>query len=296
MLKIIFVSIKSRFYFLSGFTEHAKTKSQFFLSARRNATLASNWVVKGVLLDITGVLYESGKKNAIDGSIQAIDRLRTNKIPFKFVTNESMSTRSVLAKKLQSFGFNLLEEDIFSPGVAASAYIKKMKLRPYLLVHPDLLPEFSDCDQSSPNCVLVGDASEHFSYQNMNKAFSVLMKSKDPTLISLGKGRYYKDHDELVMDLGGFTAALEYATGVKAKVIGKPDPDYFLSALNDIGVPPNQAVMVGDDINSDVHAAQKCGMRGVLVKTGKFRPIDMENPIVKPDAIVDNLAHFIKML
>lgn len=296
MSQYIFFSFKSRFYFLSEFSQHVKSRLKFTLSSFRNVSLSTKWGIKGVLLDITGVLYESGQKQAINGSVEAIERLRSINLPFKFVTNESMSTRSDLAKKLRSFGFNLAEEDIFSPGIAASLYIKKMNLRPFLLVHPDILSEFSECDQTSPDCVLIGDAGEHFSYQNMNNAFKVLMKSENPILISLGKGRYYKDKDELVMDLGGFTAALEYATGITAKVIGKPNPEFFQSALDEIGLQRNQAVMIGDDINSDVHAAQKCGLRGVLVKTGKFRPLDMENPIVKPDAIVDNLAHFINTL
>ncbi|PRD24604.1 UNVERIFIED_CONTAM: Lhpp [Trichonephila clavipes] len=108
--------------------------------------------------------------------------------------------------------------------------------------------------------------------------------------------KYYKEKGEIVMDLGGFTAALEFAVGIEAKVIGKPSPDYFAAALEEMGISPSQAVMVGDDINSDVHAAQKCGMKGVLVKTGKFRESDMNHPVVKPDAIVDNLAHFVDSL
>lgn len=67
-----------------------------------------------------------------------ISRLRSHKIPFRFVTNESMNTRYALVKKLQSFGFKLTEEEIFSPGIAASLYIQESKLRPYLLVHPGM--------------------------------------------------------------------------------------------------------------------------------------------------------------
>lgn len=253
------------------------------------------WDVKGILLDITGVLYESGQ-GAIKGSAESIEKLRQKKIPFRFVTNETQRTRPDLASKLNSVGFSLSESEILSPGIVTSAYLKKMNLRPFLLVHPQLLPEFSDCDQTSPNCVVIGDAAEGFSYENMNKAFQLLLQSENPILISMGKGKYYKEKGEIVMDLGGFTAALEFAVGIEAKVIGKPSPDYFGAALEEMGINPSQAVMVGDDINSDVHAAQKCGMKGVLVKTGKFRESDMNHPVVKPDAIVDNLAHFVDSL
>ncbi|XP_035216912.1 phospholysine phosphohistidine inorganic pyrophosphate phosphatase-like isoform X3 [Stegodyphus dumicola] len=211
-----------------------------FFIALRKMTSSVKWNMKGVLLDITGVLYESGQKIAIPGSVEAIQRLYSLKVPFRFVTNETQRTRASLVSKLRSFGFTLSESDVFSPGVAASHYVKQMQLRPFLLVHPNILPEFSDCNQSNPNCVVVGDAAEHFSFENMNKAFNILIKSKNPVLISMGKGRYYKENDELVMDLGGFTAALEYATGAEAKIIGKPSPEFFTDALKDMGVNPKE--------------------------------------------------------
>lgn len=89
--------------------------------------------------------------------------------------------------------------------------------------------------------------------------------------------------------MGPFTAALEFATGREAIVCGKPSPDFFGSALRDMGVAAEDAVMVGDDIVSDVGGAQKCGIRGVLVRTGKYRSSDEHHPNVEPDRIVDNL-------
>lgn len=53
--------------------------------------------------------------------------------------------------------------------------------------------------------------------------------------------------------------------------------------------------MIGDDIEYDVGGAQECGLRGVLVKTGKFRQSDESHPKIKPDAIVDNLQQFVDM-
>ncbi|CAL1274784.1 unnamed protein product [Larinioides sclopetarius] len=271
------------------------TEKSLWAISSRNMSYKLQWDVKGILLDITGVLYESGH-GAIKGSVEAIEKLRHSKIPFRFVTNETARTRPNLVTKLKSIGFSLSESEIFSPGVATSAFLKEKNLRPFLLVHPELLPEFSDCDQTSPNCVVVGDAAENFSYENMNKAFQLLFNSENPVLISMGKGKYYKEKGEIVMDLGGFTAALEFAVGTEAKVIGKPSPEYFRNALKDIGANPSEAVMVGDDINSDVHAAQKCGLKGVLVKTGKFRESDLMHPVFKPDAVVDDLAHFVDSL
>ena len=139
------------------------------------------------------------------------------------------------------------------------------------------------------NCVVVGDAGEEFSYENLNTAFSKLISMKDPILISMGYGKFYKDKGQLVIDLGAYTRALEFATGVTATVIGKPSPLYFKKALELIGADAEDSVMIGDDIVSDVGAAQALGMGGILVKTGKFRPeVDSNHPSVKPNIIADN--------
>lgn len=112
----------------------------------------------------------------------------------------------------------------------------------------------------------------------------------------LGKGKYYREDGELTLDVGPFAAALEFATEKDAIVVGKPAAEFFLTALNDIGCQTCEAVMVGDDITSDVGGAQKCGMQGVLVRTGKYRPSDEQHHSVTPHLIVDNLSHFVDIL
>ena len=79
-------------------------------------------------------------------------------------------------------------------------------------------------------------------------------------------------------------------------MIGKPAKEFLLTALNYIGCATNEAIMIGDDIVSDVGGAQECGIPGVLVITGKYRPSDENHPKVTPDLIVNNLANFIDIL
>lgn len=94
-------------------------------------------LIKAVLIDITGVLYESGTKVAIPGSIEAISKLEQFKIPFKFVTNETQNTRKGLLDKLAAFGFNGLTVDqVFAPAPAVRNYLEKNGLRPHYLIHP----------------------------------------------------------------------------------------------------------------------------------------------------------------
>lgn len=258
------------------------------------STLKLQKRINGVLLDITGVLKDGS--SAIPGSIEAVNRLRKAGLPIKLLTNETQVTRSSLSLKLSNMGYCVTENDIIPPCPALVDLLRKEKLRPHLLVHPDVVSEFDGLEMEDPNCVVIGDAAENFSYENLNKAFRILINMDKPRLFSMGRGKYYKDNGDLVLDVGVFTTALEYATGVSAEVVGKPQYSFFQSALSAIGVKPEEAVMVGDDIESDVGGAQACGMAGILVRTGKFRPNDETHPRVKPDAIVDDLAEAVDII
>ncbi|KAM9010749.1 phospholysine phosphohistidine inorganic pyrophosphate phosphatase isoform 1-T1 [Ara ararauna] len=262
--------------------------------------MAAWWrAVRGVLLDISGVLYDSGGDGGgtpIAGSAEAVRRIKASGLKLRFCTNETQATRGKFVEKLQGLGFDISVAEVTAPAPAACRILKERGLRPHLLVHNDLVPEFAELDKANPNCVVIGDAAENFTYANLNEAFRVLIGMEKPVLISLGRGRYYKETDGLKLDVGAYMKALEYACDVEAEVVGKPAKPFFESALAEMGVPPQQAVMIGDDIVNDVGGAQQCGMRAVQVRTGKYRPCDENHPHVKPDAYVNNLAEAVDIL
>ncbi|XP_058291898.1 phospholysine phosphohistidine inorganic pyrophosphate phosphatase isoform X3 [Hylobates moloch] len=198
--------------------------------------------VRGVLLDISGVLCDSGAGGgtAIAGSVEAVARLKRSRLKVRFCTNESQKSRAELVGQLRRLGFDISEGEVTAPAPAACQILKERGLRPYLLIHDGVRSEFDQIDTSNPNCVVIADAGESFSYQNMNNAFQVLMELENPVLISLGKGRYYKETSGLMLDVGPYMKALEYACGIKAEVVGKPSPEFFKSALQAIGVEAHQ--------------------------------------------------------
>lgn len=223
-------------------------------------------------------------------------RLKENDIPVRYCTNETSKTRHMLVQKLHSIGFSMTEKEIFPPIPAVCQILKSRGLRPHLVVNPAALPDFIEVSQDSPNCVVLGDATHSFSYENLNKAFKILMSLENPVLFSLGLGKYYKEDSELILDVGPFTKALEYACSIEAEVVGKPSRAFFNVVLQDLGLSAENVVMIGDDIVSDVGGAQASGMRGVQVRTGKYRPSDENHPTVKPDGYVDNLAQAVDLI
>ncbi|XP_024109155.1 phospholysine phosphohistidine inorganic pyrophosphate phosphatase isoform X8 [Pongo abelii] len=158
--------------------------------------------LRGVLLDISGVLYDSGAGGgtAIAGSVEAVARLKRSRLKVRFCTNESQKSRAELVGQLRRLGFDISEEEVTAPAPAACQILKERGLRPYLLIHDGVRSEFDQIDTSSPNCVVIADAGESFSYQNVNNAFQVLMELENPVLISLGKGPSDEHHPEVKAD------------------------------------------------------------------------------------------------
>ncbi|KAH7639368.1 hypothetical protein DERF_005636 [Dermatophagoides farinae] len=277
-------------------------------SLSSSAAVTSSWLskpIKGLLLDITGVLYESGTSVAIPGSVEAISKLRHAGLPFRLVTNETQKITPKIIEKLNNFGYDFQKHEIITPGMICCKYLHDNGLRPHFLITPNLEPEFDGLDRSDPNCVVIGDADRYFTFESMNTCFRLLMSLKERELnrkknllISLGRNKYYRERNELKMDLGGFTVALEYACDLEALIIGKPSAEYFQTAIQTFIDPSSSSsllckdniIMIGDDIIGDVQGAQNFGIRGILVRTGKYMPINENHPIVRPDGIVDNLA------
>jgi HAD superfamily hydrolase (TIGR01458 family) len=226
-------------------------------------------MIQGVVLDLSGVLYVG--ETAVPGAIEAIECLQNSSVPHCFITNTSRRTLAMIEQSLQRLGFSIAADDIFTAASAALDYLRGHDLTAHALVHANLRDDFAPLQKSKPNAVVLGDAAEGFTYDNLNRAFRVLMQDADTPLISMGYNRYFMESDGLSLDLGAFTAALEFASGKQAIIMGKPSKDFFLLAVHRLGCEPQQVLMIGDDVESDVNGALHAGLQACLVKTGKYR-------------------------
>ena len=109
-------------------------------------------------------------------------------------------------------------------------------------------------------------------------------------LIGLQKSPYWFSPEGMHLDCGAFVTLLEYASGKTAKIMGKPSELFFQIALDALQLPPSDVIVVGDDITSDIVGAEKMKMSSLLVRTGKFTPSQLENPIAKPTWVCDTIS------
>jgi HAD superfamily hydrolase (TIGR01458 family) len=250
--------------------------------------------MRGILFDLDGVLYRGDE--AIPGAVESIAWVRSRNIPCLFVTNTTSRPRPALVDKLAAMGIAIDAERILSPPVAAVHWLNDQHASKVALFVPeatcsefDQFEVWSGDPQQPVDAVVVGDLGEAWSFQRLNQAFRCLMKQPPPALIALGMTRYWQAADGLRLDTGPFVSALQYASGVEPRVMGKPASAFFQAGADALRLKASQTLMIGDDIRSDVGGAQRAGLTGVLVKTGKFRPQDLDSG-VQPDAVLDSIA------
>ncbi len=248
----------------------------------------------GVLIDLDGVLYEG--ERPVPGAAEVVGWLAGRGIPHLFLTNTTSRPRAALVEKLARFGVRVAEPAILTPPVAADRWLVEHAPGPAALFVPAAtagelraVPHLAGEAESGAASVVVGDLGEGWSFPVLNRAFRLLMAEPRPALVALGMTRYWRAADGLRLDVAPFVKALEHATGCEATVLGKPAPAFYRTALALLGCEPGATAMIGDDVVGDVQGAQQLGLHGLLVRTGKFRPTDLEGDI-RPDAVLDSLA------
>lgn len=248
--------------------------------------------MRGILFDLDGVVYNS--ETLIEGAPAALAWVRKQSIPHLFVTNTTSRGRSDLVAKLANFGIAATADDIMTPPVAARQLLASggsvaLFVREKTRAEFAGLPLLDDAAETGAQWVVAGDTGDLWDFRTLNRAFRLLYSNPEATLVALGMTAYWQAHDGPRLDTAPFIAALECAAGRKAVVMGKPAAAFFHAAAAKLGLKPGDVTMLGDDVRIDVGGAQAAGLQGVLVRTGKFRPGDLERGVT-PDAVIDSIA------
>jgi HAD superfamily hydrolase (TIGR01458 family) len=206
----------------------------------------------------------------------------------------------MLVQRLRGYGFDIAAEEVFTATLAGSVLARTAGFRCVAPFIPE--PALEDMGElelvggtsgqsvtRAPQAIVVGDLGERWTYGLLQEAFEYLMAGAD--LIALSRDRYWLQGDRLALDAGPFVASLEFASGKSAIVAGKPSGAFYSAALRSLGLDPSTAAaMIGDDLWSDVEGAQRAGLQGWLVRTGKYRASALRESGIRPDRILDSIA------
>jgi len=245
----------------------------------------------GLLLDIDGVLHVGDEP--VPGARDTLQELREKTAGVRLVTNTTSKSRGAVVAALQEMGFEVGRDDVITPAALALDYCRERGHSAVRLLVSDSLLEDLDGLEAAPtgspaDAVVLGDLGAGFTPELLDDAFRALFDGAE--LVALQHNRYWQSAQGLVMDVGAYAAALEYAAGVDPVVVGKPAQRFFDSALAQLGVDAEAALMVGDDVEADVGGGLDAGIEAILVRTGKYREDAVEASGIKPTAILDSLA------
>lgn len=248
----------------------------------------------GILFDLDGVVYNG--EEAIPGAAETVAWVRARDLPHLFLTNTTSRPRAAIVDKLRCFGIGANAERIWTPPAAAVEWLQHNNAEPVAVFVPAATrSEFAalaltpDGAESGASSVVIGDLGEAWDFRTLNRAFRLLHANIEAKLIALGMTRYWSSPTGVALDVAPFVKALEHAADREAVVLGKPSTEFFHAAAAKLALAPERLLMVGDDVRADVGGAQAAGLRGALVRTGKFRPEDLEGE-VQPDLVLDSIA------
>jgi HAD superfamily hydrolase (TIGR01450 family) len=287
------------------------------LPSSREALAGALAGVRAFVLDADGVLMYRGAP--ISGSVAAIETLQRRGIPYRVVTNYSATHRDSLAAAFsKATGLPPEPERIITAASAAAGYTSKHFRGAPLLVLASgdarrewagqqlVAPDDADGDGARVAAVVIGDAGDDLSFRNLDIAFRHLRAGAG--FVAMPRNPWWVTRRGPTLDAGSAVAGLEFALGRRAIVCGKPSPVVFREAVAELrgdiarsggrALRMGEVAMVGDDPRADVAAAQRVGLRGILVLSGKHDRATALAAIgrAKPDAIAADLAEVVAAL
>jgi len=249
--------------------------------------------IDGLLIDIDGVLTVSW--HPLPGAPEAMARLRRAGVPFRLMTNTTEITRLELVEKLVRAGFDVDVRDLATASALTAEYLRTAHpgARCFVLGgRPEDLDGI-ELSKGAADVVVIGGASWEFRWEDMNHALRLVLEGA--ALVGMHRTLSWMTDEGMVLDAGVMLLqGLEAATGQEAVVCGKPSPEAFGAGLRMLGLPAERAAMVGDDVTTDVLAAQAVGLTGVLVRTGKFREESLRQASGEPDHVFDSIVQAVE--
>jgi len=270
-----------------------KSKSSSSSRPAENRAIGQIGNNPALLVDLDGVVYET--EHPVPGAAAAVRWMQDARIRHLFLTNTTSRPRRALVEKLARMDVDIDEQSILTPPVAAARWLEKHAPGPAaLFVAPATVEDFGTLPIAGPGAtavasVVIGDYADRWTFAELNRAFRLLMQEPSPVLVALGMTRYWKAEDGLRLDTAPFVTALAHASDAQPVVLGKPAGEFFDTALRMIDAAPGETLMIGDDIRGDVGGAHDAGLAAALVRTGKFRPADLDGAI-RPEFVLDSIA------
>ncbi|HVB97451.1 MAG TPA: TIGR01457 family HAD-type hydrolase [Chloroflexota bacterium] len=250
--------------------------------------------VRGVLFDLDGVVYLGS--TPLPGAQGVFDWLDQLGRPYCLVTNNSTRTPLQYQDGLSAMGIHVPLRTVYTSALATAEYLKRQYPRGapvYAIGEAGLQEALVEAgfwfDDREPALVCVG-LDQHLTYDKLKTAALAIRRGAH--FIAANPDRTLPTEIGLVPGCGAILAALETATDVAPLVVGKPAATMLDLAIERLGVPKSEVIIIGDRLDTDIEAGAAAGITTVLVLTGVHRVEDIAKFPVAPNFVVDDLIQF----
>ena len=258
----------------------------------------SSFSIRGLILDMDGVLWHDD--HPIGNLPEVFTMIRSRSLRVVLATNNSTKTVAQYLDKLLGFGVVLEPKQVVTSSMATAAYLRKCFPSGGAVfsigeigLRQTLQEQGFYFAQKDVRAVVVG-LDREFTYEKLKTA-ALLVRSGVP-LIATNSDRTLPTPEGFIPGAGAVLAAIEAATDQRAVVIGKPSPELYRLALNSLDTLPEETLVVGDRIETDIVGAQNLGCRTALVLSGVSTIAQAKQWQPAPDLIADNLTTVLQTL
>ncbi|MFB6165449.1 MAG: HAD-IIA family hydrolase [Haloarculaceae archaeon] len=251
---------------------------------------------RGAVLDLDGTVYRGGE--LLPGAAETVDALRDAGLSLLFFSNNPTKTRAAYVERLGELGIAVEEREVLSAGTVTTDYLRAHHADDAIFVigAPGLREQFRAADlrlvgDTAAAEVLVASWTREFDYDDMTDGLRALEDGEtafvgtDPDRIVPATG------GRMVPGSGAIIGAIEaVADRAPDRIMGKPSPEAVDAATEALGVPPEECILVGDRLDTDLALGERAGMTTVLALTGVASRADVVDSEVEPDYVVDSIA------
>ena len=256
--------------------------------------------IQAVVMDMDGVLWRGDKP--MNGLQEMFIWLHEQDIPYMLATNNSGKTPAEYVAKLASMDVKgVTESRILTSGIATATYLQSRYApgtRMFVVGGNGIRTALDDSgfdisgESDDPIEVVVVGIDLDLNYERMKQATIAILAGAE--FIGTNPDVTFPTPDGLAPGAGSVIAMLESATEQKATIIGKPYPAMFETALATMNVSAENALMIGDRINTDITGAQGVGMQTALVFTGVTTPEALTTSDIWSDVAYEDLSEVVK--
>jgi HAD superfamily hydrolase (TIGR01450 family) len=247
--------------------------------------------IRVFLFDLDGTLCVGKENPRYLGGKQLVKKLNDLGRKTFILTNDSTHLREEIHRNLTKLGFSFAIDEVLTASYLTASYLTERfgNASFYLIGESGLRQELEAAGHhasAEPEVVVVG-LDRQLSYEKLDKGMRLLRGGA--RLIGSYGGSVYMSDSGPALSAGAIIRALEFASGKKAVMIGKPSPRMFTFALQLAKEKTNKAVMIGDQIETDLAGARKAGVHTILVLTGVETRESVNRSKIKPEMIIENL-------